>query len=137
MKGWRTMESAKLDAYAAMALEVGLNFQSGQDLAIRGHIEHAPFARAVAAQAYARGAHYVDIWYWDPYAKKARVEHAEESSLEWTPPWMDARYEYLTEHRGAVLSIAGDPAPDLLSGVDGRRAGLDRMPALESALKAQ
>jgi aminopeptidase len=131
------VNDTKLHEYAGMALEVGLNFQSGQDLGISGHIEHAPFARAIAREAYSRGAHYVDIWYWDPHAKRARVEQADESSLAWTPPWLDARIEYLSENQGAHLAIAGDPDPDLLSGVDEHRAGLDRMPALESRLRAQ
>jgi aminopeptidase len=131
------MDSDTLKAYARMVLEIGANFQSGQDLAINGQIEHAPLARALAAQAYEMGAHYVDIWYWDPHGKKARVERADESTLGWTPPWLDARVEHLVANRGATVSIAGDPEPDLLSGLDERRAGLDRMPVLDSRLRAQ
>src|SRR5918992_1478407 len=101
-----------------MILEIGSNFQRGQDLGINAHIEAAPLARAVAAEAYRKGAHYVDIWYWDPHGKKARVEHADESTLGWTPPWLDARSDYLAANHAATISIAGDPEPDLLSGLD-------------------
>jgi aminopeptidase len=131
------MDEKTLRAYARMVLQIGANFQPEQDLAVTAQIEHAPLARALAAEAYALGAHYVDIWYWDPHGKKARVESAEESTLAWTPPWLDARSEYLAEHHAATVSIAGDPEPDLLSGLDERRAGLDRMPVLESRLRAQ
>ena len=131
------MDENTLRAYARMVLKIGANFQAGQDLAINGQIEHAPLARALAAEAYAMGAHYVDTWYWDPHGKKARVESADESTLAWTPPWLDARSDYLAANHAATISIAGDPEPDLLSGLDERRAGLDRMPVLESRLRAQ
>jgi aminopeptidase len=129
------MSDDRLDRYARVALEVGTNFQAGQDLAISCQIEHAPFARAVARAAYAAGAHYVDIWYWDPHAKRARIEHAPEDTLTWTPPWLDRRNEYLGENHGARLAITGDPEPDLLDGLDPKRVGLDQMPRLPSALK--
>jgi aminopeptidase len=129
------MSDDRLDRYARVALEVGTNFQAGQDLAISCQIEHAPFARAVARAAYAAGAHYVDIWYWDPHAKRARIEHAPEDTLTWTPPWLDRRNEYLGENHGARLAITGDPEPDLLDGLDPKRVGLDQMPRLASALK--
>ena len=131
------MDENTLRAYARMVLKIGANFQAGQDLAINGQIEHAPLARALAAEAYEMGAHYVDTWYWDPHGKKARVESADESTLAWTPPWLDARSDYLAANHAATISIAGDPEPDLLSGLDERRAGLDRMPVLESRLRAQ
>jgi aminopeptidase len=131
------MDANVLQAYARMILEIGANFQSGQDLGINAHIEGAPLARALAREAYKKGAHYVDIWYWDPHGKKARVEHADEATLAWTPPWLDARSNYLAESHAATVTIAGDPEPDLLAGLDERRAGLDRMPVLESRLRAQ
>src|ERR687896_304029 len=131
------MDENTLRAYARMVLKIGANFQAGQDLAINGQIEHAPLARALAAEAYEMGAHYVDTWYWDPHGKKARVVSADESTLAWTSPWLDARSDYLAANHAATVSIAGDPEPDLLSGLDERRAGLDRMPVLESRLRAQ
>jgi aminopeptidase len=136
-EGQNLVDGETLSAYARMVLEIGANFQPGQDLAINAQIEHAPLARALANEAYGMDAHYVDIWYWDPHGKRARVERAEESTLAWTPPWLDARSDYLAANHAATVSIAGDPEPDLLSGLDERRAGLDRMPVLESRLRAQ
>jgi len=130
------VEHEELRAYARLALEIGNNLQPGQDLAISGMIEHAPLARALAHEAYALGARYVDVWYWEPHAKHARVRHAPAETLSWTPPWFDARNEYLTENNAATITITGDPQPDLLSDADPVRAGLDRMPALASRYKA-
>lgn len=129
------MDDNRLERYADLTLTIGANLQPGQDLGITGHIEHAPLARALARVAYERGARYVDINYWDPHAKRARVEHAPEDTLSWTPPWLDRRNEYFGENHSATVAIAGDPEPDLLAGLDPKRVGLDQMPRLASALK--
>jgi aminopeptidase len=126
----------EVQSYARLVLSVGTNLQAGQDLAISSMIEHAPFARALAEEAYALGARYVDIWYWDPHAKQSRIRHAPKDTLAWTPPWLDARSEYAVEHRSANIAIVGDPEPDLLSGLDPVRAATDRMPFLASRLNA-
>jgi len=131
-----TLHSDELREYARLVLVIGANLQSGQDVTLNCMIEHAPLARAIAEEAYSMGAHYVDIWYWDPHAKRARIRHADETSLGWTPPWLDARHDYTAEHRSANISITGDPHPDLLSDVDPTRAGRDRMPSLPSRLRA-
>ena len=129
--------SEMFERYAALLCDVGLSLEPGQDVAINAQIEHAELARAVADQAYARGAHYADIWYWDPHAKRSRIRYAPEHTLRWTPPWLDTRYEQLADRRGALVNIVGDPAPGLLAGLDERRCGLDRMPALASRFRVQ
>ncbi|MGP3937845.1 aminopeptidase [Nonomuraea sp. KM88] len=127
----------RLDRYAEVVLDAGLEFRGGQILAIDALAAHAPLVHALTEHAYRRGAGYVDVWYFEPEAKASRVRHAERRSLVWTPPWLDRRYEDLAAAGGALISIRGDPDPGLLSGLDGDRAGLDRMPALASRIKAQ
>lgn len=127
----------ELRNYAAVVLEVGLGFQAGKDLAINAWIEHAPFARILADEAYKRGAELVDVWYWDPHVKKSRLLYAPDASLSRTPAMLDERYRDLSERRGALMNIVGDPDPDLLKDVDPARAGKDRMPGLASRYDAQ
>jgi aminopeptidase len=127
----------ELRDYAAVVLEVGLGFPAGKDLAINAWVEHAPFARILADEAYRRGAELVDVWYWDAHVKKSRLLYAPESSLSRTPAMLDERYRDLMERRGALMNIVGDPDPDLLKDVDPKRAGLDRMPGLASRYEAQ
>ena len=129
--------SGRLDRYAAVVLDVGLGFRAGQDLAIDALPGHEPLARALAEQAYRRGGRYVDVWYFDPWVKASRIRHAGRESLARTPPWLDRRYEDLVSGGGAFVRIAGDPAPELLGGLDGYRAGLDRMPVVASRLRMQ
>jgi aminopeptidase len=123
-----------IKAYADLTMKVGVNLLPGQVLAIKCYYDHAPLARALTESAYEMGADFVDVWYWDPHTKKARVENAAESTLGWTPPWLHARYEWLVDNGGALVQISGDPEPDLLSDVDPRRAGLDPMPRFKSVI---
>jgi len=125
----------RLKRYAELTVQVGANVAPGQDVHITSWLEHAQLARAIAEACYAAGARFVDIWYWDPHVKRSRVRHAPEDSLSWTPPWLDARNDRLVEVRGCSISLTGDPQPDLLAGVDPRRAGLDRMPFLASRVR--
>jgi aminopeptidase len=131
------MTSDELDEYARVVLEVGLALKPGKDVAINAMVEHAPFARALAEQAYARGARYVDIWYWDPHGKASRLRHAPAGTLHETPAWLDARYRELAARQGTIVNVVGDPAPDLLADIDPARAGADRMPGLQSRFDVQ
>ncbi len=130
------MNEDELQSYARLVLSVGANMQVGQDVTVNAMLEHAPFARCIAEEAYAMGARYVDIWYWDPHAKRSRIRHAPEGTLGWTPPWLDTRHQYTVEHRSANIAIVGDPEPDLLAELDPTRAAADRMPSLASRLNA-
>ncbi|HWN20522.1 MAG TPA: aminopeptidase [Gaiellaceae bacterium] len=117
----------RLEQYARLTVEVGSNVGAGQVLWLAGHVEHAPFMRAVARAAYEKGARYVDLDYVDGHAKRARIQHAEEETLDWTPPWVLAKVDYVAEHRGALIQVAGDPDPELFSDLDGTRVGKTRM----------
>ena len=119
-------DDRRLQQLAEISLKIGANLADGQYLLVNGLIEHAPFARALAEVAYRMGARYVDIQYGEPYARRSRIQHAPEDTLEWIPPWIDQRLDWSIETRAAHVSIAGDPSPDLLADVDPKRASLDR-----------
>jgi len=115
-----------LRRYAELAVGVGLNLRPGQDLHVNCNPEHAPLAHVIAEAAYAAGARKVDVFYGDQYVHRAMLEHADDEVLEWSSPWSLARLEYLHEHRGASLGIAGDPNPDIYVGIDEERLGRAR-----------
>ena len=112
--------------YAELGVRVGLNLRPGQDLHISCYVEHAPFARALAAVAYEAGARRVDVFYADQFVRRSMLEHADDDALEWSPPWGFAHFEYLHENRGAEFGISGDPNPDIYADIDGRRVGRAR-----------
>jgi aminopeptidase len=126
-------ENGKLDAYARLAIEVGINLVPGQDLQITGLLEHYPFVRAIANAAYAAGARYVDVNYQDQHVTRARIQHAPEDSLDWAAPHLIKRIEDLGAKKGAHVSITGNPEPDLFRDLDGRRVGLTRATKLSEA----
>src|SRR4051794_1930358 len=91
-------------------------------------------ARALTRAAYAAGARYVDVWYWDQQAKRARLDHVPTESLAWVPPWLNQRAEQNEERRGALITVRGNPDRELFADVEGERAGLDRMPVIPASL---
>ncbi len=128
---------ADLIAYADVVLDIGAPVRDEDLVLINAEIEHAPLARALAEGAYARGARYVDIWYFDPHAKRSRIRHADPATLPEVPSWLDHRNRELGERHGVLVDIRGEAEPDLLSDVDPARAGLDRMPNLASRYRLQ
>jgi aminopeptidase len=120
------VDSETVAAYAALAVRVGVDLRPGQDLHVTALVEHAPFARAIAREAYAAGARYVDVAYLDRHVRRALIEQGPEESLDWTPPWLVERLERLAAQEGAEISISGDPEPELFAGLDGRRVGRAR-----------
>jgi aminopeptidase len=130
-------ENGRLDTYARLAIEVGVNLVPGQDLQITGLLEHHPFARALAGAAYAAGARYVDVNYQDQHVTRARIKHAPEDSLDWAAPHRIKQIEDLGANKGAHVSITGNPEPDLFRDLDGRRVGLTRATKLSEAYLRQ
>ena len=83
-----------LKKYAELVVRVGANVQEGQDLAIYGMVEHAPFARALTEAAYEAGARYVAAFYGDQYVKRQLILHGDDETIEWSPPWELERLEH-------------------------------------------
>jgi aminopeptidase len=117
----------RLERYARLAVQVGLNLQPGQILGINALLEHAPLARAIAREAYAAGARYVDVLYTDQHVRRAHIELAADGELGHSPAWLVARLRDLGEAGGALCAITGNPEPELFADLDGDRVGRARM----------
>jgi aminopeptidase len=118
---------ARLRSYAQLAVHVGVNLQPGQLLAINGLVEHEPLVRAVAREAYASGASFVDVLYTDQHVRRAHIEHAAKDALPFSPPWLVKRLNDLAAEGGALLAISGNPEPELFADLDGSRVARSRM----------
>jgi aminopeptidase len=117
----------RIEAYARLAVEVGVNLQPGQDLHVNCEPEHIELARAVAAAAYQAGARWVDVLIDDPHVRRALVAEGPEESLAWTPPWLVTRLENAVERQAALLRLTGDAEPELFADLDQERVGKARM----------
>jgi aminopeptidase len=115
-----------LPKYAELVVKVGANVQKGQDVIVFAMVEHAPFARALATAAYEAGARYVTAAYGDQHIKRGLIVHGSDDVLDWSPPWELERMNYLARVGGAMISISGDPNPDLFADLDGARVGKAR-----------
>jgi aminopeptidase len=125
------VDDALLRRYADLIVDVGANVQRGQIVWIVAEPRAAPLVRIVAAAAYARGALFVDPWYFDPWVKRARLERAAEETLDFVPSWTAAPLLGIGEHHGVRISITPQVPPGLLAGIDPARAGRDALPAVK------
>jgi aminopeptidase len=119
--------STRLAALAAH----GANVQEGQVVLVNAELGHEELARAVAAAAYDRGAKFVDVNYFDPHVKRARIAHADPGTLEYVPPWYGDRMRQHAAEHGARINLNGVTAPNLLNDLDKTLVGRDRLPRLK------
>jgi aminopeptidase len=120
----------RFTALAALAVH-GANVQPGQVVGLGAYLGQEELVRAIAAAAYERGALFVDVWYFDPLVKRARVAHADPETLDFVPSWYGARFDALGERRDARIHLAGVTAPNALDGLDPSLAGRDQLPYLK------
>ena len=121
-----------LERYARLIVELGANVQPGQEVLLIAPPVAAPLVRAVAAECFRHGARFVDPWYFDPYVKRVRAEHAPEDTLEFVPSWYPTRLLELSAAHGARISVSPNTPPGLMDGVDPARAGRDQLPSLKA-----
>jgi aminopeptidase len=125
------MREPPLERYAELIVAVGANVQPGQLVDVWSALGKEELTRAVTAAAYRRGAKFVDVAYYDPHVKRARVEHVAEESLEYIPPWHGERALQLGEARAASISFSGPTAPGLFDDLDPSRLGRDIYPRVK------
>jgi aminopeptidase len=108
----------------------GANVQPGQLVAVTSSIGKEDVTRRIVRAAYARGAKYVDVLYFDQWVKRERIALAAEDTLDYVPPWMRQRLLHLSDEHAARISLSGPHAPRALDGLDPARAGRDLLPYL-------
>ncbi len=129
------MDEATATRLADLAIGFGANLQPGQIVAIGGEPGKEYLVRALAESAYKHGAKFVDVAWFDPWVKRARIEYAAEDTLDYVPPWYGERILALGDERAARIALSGPSAPGLLEDLDPVRAGRDRLPSVKEAGK--
>jgi len=115
----------RVDALAALAVEVSANVAERQTVLVVGSLVDAPLVRAIVRAAYRRGAHQVDVNWQDPLVRRIRLEEVDDSALGRVSPWVHELPTKLAEMRGAAITLVGDPAPGLYDDIDAQRMGRD------------
>ena len=127
------MDDATRDRLADLVVGFGANVQHDQIVSVNCEPGKESLARAIAASAYRHGARFVDVSWFDPWVKRARIEHAREETLEFVPEWYGDRILALGDLRSARIGLSGPSAPGLLEDLDPVRAGKDRLPAVKES----
>src|SRR5919202_2678069 len=129
------MDDGYLERLADLVVGFGANVQDGQIVSVTCEPGKEPLTRAIAESAYRHGAKFVDVQWFDPWVKRARVAHARQDTLEFVPEWYGQRILALGDARAARIALAGVSAPGLLSDLAPVRAGKDRLPAVKESGK--
>jgi len=119
-----TLEQDRVDAYAALVVQVGANVQPGQEVLLQADVAHREIARAVAEQAYAAGASRVRVEYYDPYVRRSALRHAPEGALTSASRWELDRLDEWTRTGLAFIRLTGNPDPHVFDGIDPARTVL-------------
>ncbi|WP_219839144.1 aminopeptidase [Paenibacillus sp. R14(2021)] len=110
----------KLERYAALAVEVGVNVQPGQTLVVTASISSAPFVRMVVKKAYEVGAKNVHVEWNDDVVTRTKYELAPDEAFNEFPQWRAQGWEDMAKDNAAFLSIVASN-PDLLKGIKPER----------------
>jgi aminopeptidase len=118
----------RIERLARLIVDFGANVQPGQLVDVSAGVGEADLVHAVAARAYRRGARFVDVGYFDPWLKRARVEHVSDDMLEYIPPWYGERVRQLGDAHACAISLTAPTAPSVFDGLDPKRLGRDVYP---------
>jgi aminopeptidase len=108
-------------AYARLLLEAGVNLERGQKLMVGAEPVHWPFLAALAEEAYALGAAFVEVDAPHPRVGRARVRNGEASDLTFVPGYQAARFNEMLDGTWARLALVGAEDPELMSDADPQR----------------
>jgi aminopeptidase len=109
-----------LDKYVRLIVRVGVNLQREQLLVINAPIECASFARSIAREAYAAGAHDVIICWKDEQFSLLRYQMAKKPVFMEFPEWRRMLYMDYAEQGAAFISILAED-PEVFRSVEPER----------------
>src|SRR3954467_4931496 len=130
------MDDVTLARFAELAVDFGANLQPGQIVSLSGGPGKERLRGAGGGRAYVKGAKFVDLAWFDPWIKRARIAHAPDDTIEYVPPWYGDRILALGRDRGAAITLSGPVAPGLMDDLDPVRSGRDRLPAIRETGEA-
>ena len=108
---------AKLNEYAHLLVEIGMNVQPGQTPRITSPIECAPLARLCVEACYDLGARDVLVDWGDDFVARQKYLRADEAVFSEYPAYLKDKWNWLLEKGSPNLVITGSD-PELLKGVE-------------------
>ncbi|MBZ9789764.1 aminopeptidase [Rhizobium sp. 3T7] len=117
-----SVDPAKLEKLAEVAVKVGLQLQTGQDLVITAPVVALPLVRLITKHAYMAGAGLVTAFYSDEESTLARYRYGNDQSFDRASDWLYDGMAKAYARGTARLAVAGDN-PMLLSEQDPAKVG--------------
>lgn len=112
----------KLENYANLLVEHGLNIHPGQMVNITGEIYHRNLIDLLCKAAYRRGAKHVNVDFLDPFLARNRILwSADENYLQYVPKYIPQKYDEFVGEGAAVLRLIGSEQPDVLADLDPKK----------------
>src|SRR5215813_13258083 len=112
-----SIDPAKLDRLAEVAVKVGLQLREGQDLLLTAPAVALPLVRKIAEHAYKAGAGIVTPILSDEELTLLRYRHGSDASFDRAASWLYEGMAKAFSNNTARLAVVGDN-PMLLSGED-------------------
>jgi aminopeptidase len=112
-----SIDQAKLDRLAEVAVKVGLQLQPGQDLVLTSSIAALPLTRRIVEHAYKAGAGLVTPIFSDDEITLARFRYGQGDGFDRAAGWLYEGMAKAFSNNAARLAVRGDN-PSLLSGQD-------------------
>lgn len=111
------MKKQLLRKYAKLVVKIGVNLQRDQILVIQAPIECAAFARMLAEEAFAAGAHDVVVNWSDELLAHIRYAGGSRQLFTEFPEWRQKFYTDYAEQGAAFVSIAASD-PEIFQDID-------------------
>ena len=108
----------RIENFARLAVEFGVNVQNGEDVLISSPVESPELARLMTKAAYEKGARKVSVNWVDDALTRFAYEYESQETLNEVPDWAVEKSRYqIAEKRSNRISIVSDD-PDLRKGLD-------------------
>ena len=86
----------KLEDYAKLIVEIGINVQKDKPIALSAPVEVADFGRMLVKKAYEAGASDVSVTWYDDFVTRQRFENAPLREFETFPEYLVDKVRYLS-----------------------------------------
>ncbi|MDO5717590.1 MAG: aminopeptidase [Tissierellia bacterium] len=110
----------KLNDYAKLIVEIGINVQEGRPIALSAPVDSADFARKLVENAYKKGASDVSLNWYDDFVTRKKFEYSPIEEFKEFPEWAVERVRYNGERGAGTISVISND-PELLSGIDSEK----------------
>ena len=108
----------RLENFARLAVEFGVNVKEGEDVIIYSPVEAPELARLMTKAAYEKGARKVSIDWRDDALTRLTYEYQDQEALNEVPDWTIEKLEYqIADKKSNRISISASD-PDNLNGLD-------------------